>query len=244
MFKSLNSKGTLSILVLLAAIGITGFLIVTSIFNFSDNLFSNIFPKPSSRASELYLPIDLSKCLDIGVLHDRTKYHSLVHFQNSEDPNDPNRGNPICHWDHTHGFNPNNPLIVNKLVNSPAGPVSIGLVGALANGQSISYPWQTFKGAGETHTNPPGNPADLENGFKHNFYTWIVRTDMPCTKIQDDADGCITDFRWQEHADLSYIGAISRFHSFSIDARLCLVNNPSDCGIARMGGWIDYGHLQ
>lgn len=238
--------GVIPLMLLIAGVGVIIALVIFGVAPFRNNLLSTLYPKPHSHAAvggNLNLPTNLPSCASVGILHNRTKYHSLVHFQNSEDPLDPNRGNPVCHWDHTHGFNPNDANLVNKTVSTPNGPVAIGPVGALTYGQSISYPWQTFKGAGETPTSPPSNPADLENGFKHNFYAWIVRTNMPCTSNQSDATGCFTDFRWQEHADVSYIGALSRFHSFSADARACLVSNPSDCGIIRTGGWIDYGFL-
>ena len=38
--------------VLLAALGILGFLLISNTFDFRDNLFSKLFPKPSSKALE------------------------------------------------------------------------------------------------------------------------------------------------------------------------------------------------
>ena len=47
-----DQGGALPILILLAAVGIIGFLLISNTFNFRDNLFSQLFPKPSSYAAK------------------------------------------------------------------------------------------------------------------------------------------------------------------------------------------------
>src|SRR3989344_6866225 len=47
-----DQGGALPILILLAAVGIIGFLLISNTFNFRDNLFSQLFPKPSSQAAK------------------------------------------------------------------------------------------------------------------------------------------------------------------------------------------------
>ncbi len=46
-----NQKGIAHILILMAALGLIAFIIISNTFNFKDGLFASIFPKPSSRAS-------------------------------------------------------------------------------------------------------------------------------------------------------------------------------------------------
>lgn len=123
-----------------------------------------------------------------------------------------------CHYSHEHKQDPN-------AVNDIFGPV-----GALYTGQEISYPWQTFSAAG------------TENEMKHGGYGWLVSRDMGCSSAF--ADGCLTDFRVQYHAIMAAAGAVTRFHSFWLEARGCLESNPSRCGIIRTGGWADYGRLE
>src|SRR5687768_5228782 len=43
-------KGIAHILVLVAAAGVVGFLLISSTFSFKDNLFSGLFSKPASHA--------------------------------------------------------------------------------------------------------------------------------------------------------------------------------------------------
>jgi hypothetical protein len=123
-----------------------------------------------------------------------------------------------CRYDHEHKQDP-------SAVNDIFGPV-----GALYGGQEISYPWQTFSTAG------------TENDLKHGGYGWLVTRDMGCSSAY--SDGCLTDFRVQYHAIMSAHGAVTRFHSFWLEARGCREDNPDRCGIIRTGGWADYGELR
>ncbi len=106
-------------------------------------------------------------------------------------------------------------------------------------GGSISYPWQTFSGAGANYESPA---SPTENEAKHNGYGWIVRQDEPCIVKRG---GCVTDARIQFHAIMAPPGAVTRFHSFSAEARVC---NPdeSQCGTIfamRLANDTDRGHV-
>jgi hypothetical protein len=137
---------------------------------------------------------------------------------------DPKQWHPLfdaelgCHYDHEHKEDP-------KEVDD-----IFGSVGALYGGQEISYPWQTFSEAG------------TENELKHGGYGWLVRRDLGCSSAF--TDGCLTDFRLQYHGIMAAPGAVTRNHSFWLEARGCQEENPGACGIIRTGGWIDYGHLE
>lgn len=148
--------------------------------------------------------------------HDPGAYHSLV---------DRDRG---CHHDHEHK---DDPRALNGLFGKP---------GAWFGGGGISYPWQTFKGAGEGHPRRPGVRSLDENALKHWGYGWGVRKGLRCTPAFD-AEGCLTDIRMQVHAMATVHDATTRFHSFSLEARGCIGGR---CGIIREGGWIDYGRLR
>ncbi len=54
MKKTLNQKGLAPVLILLAALGVIVFLLVSNTFDFKDKLFSGLFPKPSSYAAGTY----------------------------------------------------------------------------------------------------------------------------------------------------------------------------------------------
>ncbi len=149
---------------------------------------------------------------------DSTKWHSLVNVEKK------------CHYDHQHNDDPN---YVNDI---------FGLPGAwfASPGMEISYPWQTFKAAtaNEPNTTYMAN-HQMENDLKHEGYVWIVRRDQPCTN-----GNCVTDFRIQVHAIMGAADMPVRYHSFSLEARVCVqASNPSSCGIIRYGGWMDMGKL-
>lgn len=151
--------------------------------------------------------------------HNPNKWHTLVNVEAK------------CHYDHHHGDDPN---YVNDLFGEPGGWYG-------RPGESVSYPWQTFKAATATEPNDQyvAN-KQMENDLKHEGYTWVVRRDQPCP--EDKA--CITDFRLQFHGIFGAHDAVVRWHSFSFEGRLC--NKPSDpstCGIYRTGGWNDFGRL-
>ncbi|MEO8610029.1 MAG: hypothetical protein ABI690_19200 [Chloroflexota bacterium] len=150
--------------------------------------------------------------------HDPTKWHTLVNVQAK------------CHYDHQHGDDPN---YVNDIFGEPGAWFGNA-------GQSISYPWQTFKAATALEPNTAYVAAHtMENDLKHEGYIWIVRRDQSCP-----TGDCVTDFRLETHAIFGAHDMPVRYHSFSIEARLCHVaNDPSSCGIVRYGGWADTGRL-
>jgi len=150
--------------------------------------------------------------------HDRMTWHLLVNPESK------------CHYDHQHGDDPN-------LVNDIFGPPGEWFG---QPGQSISYPWQTFKAQTAYEAND-AYVADqqMENDLKHEGYGWVVRRDQPC-----DNGNCITDFRLQYHGVFGAMGAVVRYHSYSFEARVCADAAETDsCGIIRNGGWADFGRL-
>lgn len=164
--------------------------------------------------------------------HDRTKWHSLVNVEAK------------CHYDHQHNDDPN---MVSDIFGEPGAWFG-------AAGQSISYPWQTFvipSDQGKYFVNT--DPSQQENGYKHEGYGWVVRRNQDCPTLQPDRNGgnpfiramgaCVTDFRIQYHFH-GNMDATTRFHSGSVEMRVCLdKNNAATCGIYRNGGWLDSGIL-
>lgn len=150
--------------------------------------------------------------------HDPTKWHTLVNVQ------------ARCHYDHQHNDDPN---YVNDIFGAPGAWFG-------ASGQEVSYPWQTFKATTAYESNAAFMANhQMENDLKHEGYVWIVRRDQPCPN-----GNCITDFRVQVHAIFGAGDMPVRYHSYSIEARLCInAAQPSTCGIVRYGGWIDMGRL-
>ncbi len=148
--------------------------------------------------------------------HDRTKWHSIVNTELK------------CYYDHTHIDDPN---YVNDIFGPPGTWFNMP-------GQEISYPWQTFKAATRNEPNT-AYAGQLENDLKHEGYIWLVRRDQPCPN-----GNCVTDFRIQTHAIMGAHDMPVRFHSYSIEARVCLDKaRPETCGIMRYGGWMDMGRL-
>lgn len=123
-----------------------------------------------------------------------------------------------CYYDHHHGDDPSQ-------LDAVFGTDYYDLAGG-----EISYPWQTFSDAG------------LENDLKHEGYYWLVRTNLPCPT--SPSPGCITDFRAQVHQMADGHDTPVRYHSFALEARVCLVADLNNCGIARIGGWQDTGTLE
>jgi hypothetical protein len=151
--------------------------------------------------------------------HNRTQWHTLV--------------NPVarCHHDHHHGDDPN---YVNDIFGAPGAWFG-------SPGQSISYPWQTFPAATAYEANTQYvQQGRMENDLKHEGYIWLVRRDQTC----GNGANCTTDFRLQTHAIMGAHDMPVRYHSVSFEGRVCAnPNNPSTCGIVRVGGWIDMGRL-
>jgi hypothetical protein len=154
--------------------------------------------------------------------HDTTRWHTLVNVQAK------------CHYDHTHGDDPN---YVNDIFGVPGTWFG-------NPGQSISYPWQTFKAATalEPNTNYVAN-KQMENDLKHEGYIWLVRRNQSCPP-RTDTHGCVTDFRLETHAIFGAHDMPVRYHSYSFEGRVCQnPNNASTCGLIKLGGWIDMGIL-
>lgn len=133
-----------------------------------------------------------------------------------------------CHYDHEHKDDPH-------LVDDIFGTDYYQWAGG-----ELSYPWQTFHGAGTGYPASPG-AGHMENDMKHEGYMWLVRRDMTCGNAK--TNGCITDMRVQVHAIFSGVGAVTRFHSYWYEARVCIKADPNRCGIVRNGGWLDFGYL-
>jgi hypothetical protein len=155
--------------------------------------------------------------------HNKTLWHGLVNTVAK------------CHYDHEHGDDPN---YVNDIFGKPGAFFG-------SSGQSISYPWQTFSLPSTTTESQAltmfGTDGQKENDLKHTGYYWVVRRGQSC----DSPTWCVTDYRLQFHFMTSHINEVpARFHSYSLEARLCKdVNDPSSCGIYRNGGWTDSGQL-
>jgi hypothetical protein len=80
----------------------------------------------------------------------------------------------------------------------------------------------------------------MENQFKHEPYTWIVRKNQPCAANTV----CTTDFRVEFHGAMFTPEALTRYHSISFESRICRnAADPKTCGIFRTGGWADFGIL-
>ena len=127
-------------------------------------------------------------------------------------------GSILCTYGHEHKDDPNS---VNDLLGPP---------GAWFGGQELSYPWQT----------------PYENEKKHNAYAWLVRRDLKPLSLSDNY---FQAFRIQGHflgsggllPNGERGGFQSENHSFSMEVIVCPKSAPYNCGIARVGGWQDYG---
>ncbi|MCX7928589.1 MAG: hypothetical protein N2558_02805 [Patescibacteria group bacterium] len=151
--------------------------------------------------------------------HDRTKWHSLVNPEAN------------CHYDHHHG---DDPWYVADIFGPPGAWFG-------HSGWSISFPWQTFR-ATSAYESSDVHVArkEMENDLKHEGYIWIVRRNLPC----QGGKNCVTDYRLQVHAMMGAGDFPVRYHSFSVEMRVCVdKSRPETCGIARKGGWADHGRL-
>ncbi|MBE7551505.1 MAG: hypothetical protein HS126_10580 [Anaerolineales bacterium] len=121
-----------------------------------------------------------------------------------------------CHYNHTHNWDP---TVVDDL---------FGPAGNLWGGQSISYPWET----------------NHENHHKHSGYKYGLNRDLGCEFAGIDwiAKNCVDAFRIEYH-DAGRLDLTVRLHSFFLEARIC-TKDGSKCGIARTGGWADFGILK
>jgi hypothetical protein len=121
-----------------------------------------------------------------------------------------------CHYDHTHNWDP---AVVDDL---------LGPAGSLWGGQSISYPWET----------------NHENHHKHSGYKYGLNRDLGCefAGMAWMAENCIDAFRVQYHS-AGQLDLAVRFHSYFLEARICIPDGRT-CGVARTGGWADFGILK
>lgn len=95
--------------------------------------------------------------------------------------------------------------------------------------QEISHPWETTQ----------------ENLNKHTFYAWHTHLNIggaTCQTIGDKPYG-FKHLRVQMHAD-GHDGALTRFHSYDLEAVACDPADPSYAGYLRTGGHLDYGGLR
>ena len=149
---------------------------------------------------------------------------------------DPERN---CHYDHEHKDNPGvfyAGMPEEERQSAQRLVELFGPPGAWHGGTSLSYPWQTFMGAGDNYNPSPGYEMS-ENAMKHEGYSWIARANIP-----NRGGRYISDFRLQIHAIFAAPGAVTRYHSFSLEANVCEIKNG--CRIVRTGGWMDFGHLR
>lgn len=151
--------------------------------------------------------------------HDPDQWHTLLNYERQ------------CHYNHQHG---DNPFAVNDLFGQPGAWYG-------EDGRSVAYPWQTFPIAND-EMNPNVAPApgvQFENQSKHEGFIWFVRRNQSCS----GGRYCVTDFRLQIHFHSTHDAPV-RWHSYSIEARLCAEpGRASTCGTYRLGGWIDYARL-
>ena len=132
-----------------------------------------------------------------------------------------------CHYDHEHGDDP-------SLANA-----YFGKAGALWGGTTISYPFAT---------------SAMENSMKHGGYKYSVRTPEynpwpPCgqhdtTDNSQTGNNCIVASRIEYHAVGGTMDALSRYHSYYMEAKVCKYPGYTECGIIRIGGHADFAELK
>ena len=161
--------------------------------------------------------------------HDRHNYHALY---------DPSRN---CHYDHEHK---DDPTRVTGVFGKPWEWLPQRHQDQLPPGQTIAYPWQTWAGL---DAGAPRDPNKLENVRKHEGFGWMVRSpeDYPGFEcFSANSSWCITHHRYQYHAVAGLPGALTRRHSFFLEARFCDQQNTADCGLLRTGGILDFAELR
>lgn len=127
-----------------------------------------------------------------------------------------------CHYDHLHAFNPDDPKLLELF----------GDVRQHTGGRTVSYPW--LRQVGDVS----------EQTHKHEGYRWDGRWDRPC--LSDFARNCIRAYRIQAHITGSHVDAVSRVHSYWMEAQVCQDRGggvAGTCGIIRGGGHTDTGIL-
>jgi hypothetical protein len=157
--------------------------------------------------------------------HDLHQWHGLV--AHAAD------GSVLCTYGHTHGSNPNDPVVANIF-----GPLPASL-----NGQTVSYPWATGSkiADGDYSENCDWLSTDPlcagTTSNKHAQYQWIIRDFGNCAPWNGQGSPTqVTAFRVELHADGS-LGATVRFHSFFGQYRV------EDCTTGQVGYWTGGGHV-
>lgn len=162
------------------------------------------------------LPPTMAPALIEGVPvcpHDATRWHGTVEPPGAT-------GSAIrCAYGHTHM---DDPSVLDSVL--PPWPFA----------QTISYPHETFS----------------ENAEKHSAYKYAVMNNPQClsngpnANVANADDGRLTlqYVRFQYHGD-GHKGAMTRFHSFYVQAQLCDPQNPSYHPYVQLGGHMDTGPL-
>ena len=137
-------------------------------------------------------------CEEIGVAHDNRAWHGIWNYDFG------------CHWDHEHKQNPH-------LVDAIFGTEYYALAGG-----ELSYPWQTYAGAGEAFEAYVEGTA-LENSGKHQGYAWHQFTNglEICDQSLLLGSQCFDSFRVQTHQIGGELGALTRFHSVYTEGIAC-----------------------
>ncbi|MFZ5424635.1 MAG: PKD domain-containing protein [Patescibacteria group bacterium] len=173
-------------------------------------------------------------CEELGIEHDSRKWHGIWN---------PAEG---CHWDHEHKQDPHDmddvfgTEVYNWFGSDVGKPVD------------ISYPWQTFAGAGANFESYiPGTTT--ENSAKHEGNHWLYVKDRDAsTGSLLLGSNTITDARVHYHQIGGQLGAFTRFHSTYAQIRACDSDNvdpasqgvvTDNCGTYSGGGWVDFGRL-
>lgn len=145
-------------------------------------------------------------CEDIGIAHNDLAWHGIWNYEYG------------CHWDHEHKQNPHD-------VDDIFGTEVYALTGS-----ELSYPWQTYAGAGENFEAYVSGTA-TENSGKHEGYAWHYFTNglEICDQSLLLGTQCLDSFRVETHQIGGEMGALTRFHSVYAEGIAC-----SPAGTARM----------
>lgn len=137
-------------------------------------------------------------CEEIGVAHDNRAWHGIWNYDYG------------CHWDHEHKQNPH-------LVDNIFGTEYYALAGG-----ELSYPWQTYAGAGEAFETYIDGTA-TENTAKHQGYGWHYFTNglEICDQSLILGSQCFDSFRAHIHQIGGEHGALTRFHSVYTEGIAC-----------------------
>lgn len=156
-------------------------------------------PTPTAVAGDPIQPFaGAPACEEIGVTHDDRAWHGIWNYDYG------------CHWDHEHKQDPHE-------VDHIFGDGYYTLAGG-----ELSYPWETYAGAGEAfEAYVPGTPT--ENSAKHEGYAWHHFTNglEICDQSLLLGSLCFDSFRVQNHQVGGEVGALTRFHSVYAEGIAC-----------------------